>query len=336
MVNDRKIDHINIVCNDSEVDRKKNFFDDWHLIHRALPEISLDEVDPSIDFLGKRLSFPLLISSMTGGNNKMIEHINRNLAIAAEKTKVAMSVGSQRVMFSDNNAIESFSLRKYAPHTVLISNLGAVQLNYDFGIREARRAVHVLQADGLFLHLNPLQEVIQPNGNTNFSNISSKIAMLSSEMDVPILLKEVGCGLSTIDIELGLKSGIRHFDIAGRGGTSWSRVESHRGSKDAGIVFQDWGIPTPFALEMARPYCKKATFIASGGMRNGLDIVKSIILGASLGGLAVPFLKPAMDSSDAVVSVIESLRKEFVISMFLLGIKRVSELYLNTDLIRHC
>ncbi|QTP63560.1 type 2 isopentenyl-diphosphate Delta-isomerase [Candidatus Liberibacter africanus] len=334
MLNDRKIDHINIVCNDSEVDRKKNFFDDWHLIHRALPEISLDEVDPSVTFLGKKLSFPLLISSMTGGNHKMIEHINRNLAIAAEKTQVAMAVGSQRVMFTDHEAIKSFSLRQYAPNTVLISNLGAVQLNYDFGISEARQAVNVLQADGLFLHLNPLQEAIQPNGNTNFANISSKIYMLSSKIDVPIILKEVGCGLSPMDIELGLKSGIRYFDLAGRGGTSWSRIESHRDPSDTGIVFQDWGIPTPIALEMARPYCNKAQFIASGGLRNGLDILKSMILGASLGGLAAPFLKPAMDSSEAVVSLIESLRREFIISMFLIGIKRVKELYLNTDLIR--
>ncbi|XCE22092.1 type 2 isopentenyl-diphosphate Delta-isomerase [Candidatus Liberibacter asiaticus] len=336
MVNDRKIDHINIVCKDPGIDRNKKFFDDWHLIHRALPEISFDEVDPSVEFLGKKLSFPLLISSMTGGNNKMIERINRNLAIAAEKTKVAMAVGSQRVMFSDHNAIKSFELRQYAPHTVLISNLGAVQLNYDFGVQKAHQAVHVLGADGLFLHLNPLQEIIQPNGNTNFADLSSKIALLSSAMDVPLLLKEVGCGLSSMDIELGLKSGIRYFDIAGRGGTSWSRIESHRDlESDIGIVFQDWGIPTPLSLEMARPYCNEAQFIASGGLRNGVDILKSIILGASLGGLASPFLKPAMDSSDAVITAIESLRKEFIVSMFLLGTKRVQELYLNTALIRH-
>ncbi|RPD37145.1 type 2 isopentenyl-diphosphate Delta-isomerase [Candidatus Liberibacter solanacearum] len=336
MVNDRKIDHINIICKDSHIDRKKNFFDDWHLMHRALPEISLDDVDPSVDFLGKKISFPLLISSMTGGNHKLIQRINRNLAIAAEKTKVAMAVGSQRVMFTDPQAVKSFELRQYAPHTVLISNLGAVQLNYNFGIKEANQAVHVLGADGLFLHLNPLQEVIQLNGNTNFANLSSKISLLSSEMDIPIILKEVGCGMSPMDIELGLKAGIRYFDLAGRGGTSWSRVESHRDINDnAGIFFQDWGIPTPYALEMARPYCNKAKFISSGGIRNGMDILKSIILGASIGGLASPFLKPAMDSSESVISVIESLRKEFVISMFLLGIKRVEELYLNTSLVRH-
>ncbi|MBY7649957.1 MAG: type 2 isopentenyl-diphosphate Delta-isomerase [Candidatus Liberibacter europaeus] len=334
MINSRKIDHIRVICEDPKTDRKKHFFDNWQLIHRALPEISFKDVDPSIDFLGKRISFPLLISSMTGGNNDLLQKINRNLAIAAEETGVAMAVGSQRVMFSDSESIKSFKLREYAPNTVLISNLGAVQFNYGFGIKEAREAVDVLEANGLFLHLNPLQEIVQPNGDTDFSNLSSSIAMISTKMDVPIILKEVGCGMSSIDIELGLKAGIKYFDLAGRGGMSWSRIESHRDEQDdIGIFFQDWGIPTPIALEMARPYCKQAQFIASGGIRNGLDILKSIIMGASIGGIASPFLKPAMDSAEAVISLIESLRKEFVVSMFLVGAKRVQELHLNTALL---
>ncbi|AHA28069.1 type 2 isopentenyl-diphosphate Delta-isomerase [Candidatus Liberibacter americanus] len=336
MVNSRKIDHIRIICKDPETDRNNHFFDDFQLIHRAFPEISFNDVDTSVDFLGKKLSLPLIISSMTGGNNDLIQKINRNLAIAAEETGVAMAVGSQRVMFSDHKSIKSFELRKYAPNAVLISNLGAVQFNYGFGLKEARKAVDVLEANALFLHLNPLQEIIQPNGNTNFSNLSSSISVISSGIEVPIILKEVGCGLSPFDIELGLKAGIKHFDIAGRGGTSWSRIESHRDKTcDTGIVFQDWGIPTPLALEMARPYCKKAKLIASGGIRNGIDILKSIVLGASIGGMASPFLKPAMDSSESVISLIESIRKEFIISMFLLGIKCVKELHLNKDLLWH-
>ncbi|MBA5724577.1 type 2 isopentenyl-diphosphate Delta-isomerase, partial [Candidatus Liberibacter sp.] len=270
MAEDRKIDHIRILCQDPKIDRGGHFFDDWHPIHRALPEIALSDVDPSVEFLGKKISFPLLISSMTGGNHDILHKINRNLAIAAEATEVAMAVGSQRVMFSHPESIKSFQLRQYAPTTVLLSNLGAVQFNYGFGTKEARDAINILEADGLFLHLNPLQEVIQPGGNTNFSNLSAAIAAVNSEIDVPILLKEVGCGMSSADIELGLKAGIQYFDLAGRGGTSWSRVENHRNSQDdCGIFFQDWGIPTPLALEIARPYCKHAIFIASGGIRNG-------------------------------------------------------------------
>ncbi|MBL0849023.1 MAG: type 2 isopentenyl-diphosphate Delta-isomerase [Candidatus Liberibacter ctenarytainae] len=334
MVNERKMEHIRIICDNPEVDRKQYFFDDWHPVHRALPEIDFKDIDPSTEFLGKKLSFPLLISSMTGGDHELIQRINRNLAIAAEATGVAMAVGSQRVMFSDPQSIKSFELRQYAPHTVLLANLGAVQLNDGFSLKESRESIDVLEANGLFLHLNPLQEIVQPQGDTNFSNLSSKIALLSSQIDVPILLKEVGCGISPADIELGLKAGIRYFDLAGRGGTSWSSIENHRNSQDnIGMFFQDWGIPTPIALKMARPYCHKAKFIASGGLRNGLDIVKSIILGASLGGIAAPFLKPAMDSADAVISMIESIRKQFIISMFLLGTKCVPELHLNTTLL---
>ncbi|AMC13362.1 isopentenyl-diphosphate delta-isomerase [Liberibacter crescens] len=336
MINNRKLEHIDIICEDPDINRQGNFFDNWQLMHRALPEIALEDVDPSVTFLGKKLSFPLLISSMTGGDHELLKKINRNLAIAAEKTGVAMAVGSQRIMFSSPEAINSFDLRQYAPHTVLLANLGAVQLNYGFGIKEALEAVQILEADGLFLHLNPLQEAIQPEGNTNFSNLGEKIATLAKEMNVPILLKEVGCGMSPADIELGLEAGIRYFDVAGHGGTSWSRIEQYRNlQSNLGLLFQDWGISTPLALEMARPYLSRAQLIASGGLRNGLDIVKSIIMGASMGGFAAIFLQPAMTSIDTVISIIERLKEEFITSMFLLGAKRFEDLHLKNELLRH-
>ncbi|MCO4759479.1 MAG: type 2 isopentenyl-diphosphate Delta-isomerase, partial [Oceanospirillaceae bacterium] len=260
---------------------------------------------------------------------------NRNLAIAAEATGVAMAVGSQRVMFTSPDARESFSLRQYAPSTVLIGNIGAVQLNYGMGLEQAKEAVQCLEGDGLYLHLNPLQEAVQPEGDTDFSNLQQKIAALAKALDVPVLLKEVGSGLSPADIELGLSAGIRYFDLAGTGGTSWSRIEHHRrkDGSDLGLCFQDWGIPTPKALQLAEPYQDRAAFIASGGLRDGIDMAKSVILGASLCGIAAPLLKPAMESADAVITEIERMRREFTTAMFLLGAQNVPALFRNRALI---
>lgn len=334
--NDRKIEHIRAFDVDPDIERNGRYFDRIRLIHRGFPEIDLSAVDPSIEFLGKRLSFPLLISSMTGGNHELVRTINRNLAVAAEHCQVALAVGSQRVMFSDPEAVDSFALRKYAPTTPLIANVGAVQLNYGFSAQQCQAAVDVLQADALYLHLNPLQEAVQPEGDTNFANIARLVADVVANLDVPVLLKEVGSGLMPADIELGLQSGIRHFDVAGTGGTSWSRIEQHRRQSTGdglGYTFQDWGVPTPVALRMAKPYLDRATLISSGGLRDGIDMVKSVILGASLCGAAAPFLKPAMESAEAVITVIERLRKEFVTAMFLLGMPDVVSLFGNEQLI---
>ncbi|PXF31030.1 isopentenyl-diphosphate delta-isomerase [Pokkaliibacter plantistimulans] len=332
--NDRKIEHIRVIEEDPDTDRQGDHFASWHLMHRALPEIDYAEVDPGVSFLGKRLSFPLLISSMTGGDHELVLRVNRNLAQAAEATGVAMGVGSQRVMFTHPESCNSFALRQWAPTTVLLGNLGAVQLNYGFGLEEAQSAINIMQADGLFLHLNPLQEAVQPEGDRNFKGLAAKIAALQAELTTPLILKEVGCGMTPADIELGLAAGIRYFDLAGSGGTSWSRIEHHRrGRGDLGLRMQDWGIPTPVALDWARPYQERATFIASGGLRNGLDMIKSVILGGSLCGLAAPLLKPAMESAEAVIAVIEGVKQEFTTAMFLLGVTRVEQLHLNDALL---
>lgn len=329
--NERKLEHIRTIENDPLTDRSKRYFDDIHLAHRALPEISLGDIDTSCSFLDYDLSFPLLISSMTGGDHKVVKTINRNLAIAAQKTRVAMAVGSQRVMFTNPEARESFELRELAPDVPLISNLGAVQFNYGMTVEQAQSAVDCMQADALYLHLNPLQEAVQPEGDTDFSDLSSKIAQLVEQLNVPVMLKEVGSGLSPTDIELGLSRGVTHFDVAGCGGTSWSRIESHRrkDNSNLGILFQDWGIPTPAALLMANPYLERATIVASGGLRDGIDMVKSVILGASLCGMAAPLLKPAMESADAVVDEIEKIKTEFRTAMFLLGAPDVATLFNN-------
>lgn len=340
-VANRKVEHIRAIERDQEIERKRSGFDAITLTHRALPEIDLADVDTRTSFLGKPLSMPLLISSMTGGAHSEIKEINRNLAAAAEEAGVAMAVGSQRVMFTDPEALESFDLRSVAPSVPLIANIGAVQLNEGLTADHCARAVDILKADALYLHLNPLQEAVQPEGDRNFGDLSAKIADVVAKLDVPVMIKEVGAGLSAPDIERAYQAGVRHFDVAGRGGTSWSRIEYHRRSEDdddLGLVFQDWGLTTVESLIEARGILAQTpdgtTLIASGGIRNGVDMAKSLILGADFCGTASPFLKPAMDSATQVVKTIKKFEREFRTAMFLLGAADLSSLKGKTSLIR--
>jgi len=331
LANNRKLDHLRIIQEDAETDRRAGHFDQLHLRHRALPELDLRQVDPSTVVLGKRLSFPLLISAMTGGDHELLRRINQNLAIAAEATGIALAVGSQRVMFAHPEARASFALRAYAPHTLLFANLGAVQLNYGFTLQHCRDAVAAVGADALYLHLNPLQEAVQPEGDTNFADLAARLGEVATQLEVPLVLKEVGAGISPEDAELALRQGIRYLDVAGADGTSWSRIEHARktaqGGAPLGLVFQDWGIPTPLALRLLKPYRGQLELFASGGLRTGIDMAKAVILGARLCGLAQPFLRPAMDSADAVIRAIHELRQEFITALFLLGRPTVASLY---------
>jgi isopentenyl-diphosphate delta-isomerase len=333
-IGQRKLDHLRLVLDDPAVNRQGNHFDRFRLAHQALPECDLKAIDTRCTFLGKELQLPLLISSMTGGSHPDISKINRHLAEAAEACGVALAVGSQRIQFEQPQAIDSFSLRQYAPTAPLIANLGAVQLNYGMGIEQAQAAIDTLQADGLYLHLNPLQEAIQPEGDTNFSGLWDKIITLNQTINKPLLLKEVGCGLSPHLIRKGLEHGISHFDVAGQGGTSWSRIEHHRSQgNQCGITFQDWGLPTPWILQQCRPLAAQSTLIASGGLRNGVDVVKSLILGARIAGMAAPFLKPAMESTQAVIQTIEQIAQEMRIALFLLGETNLNAIWLNDNLL---
>ena len=336
----RKAEHVEIVAKDDLMDRRKFYFDDIYLTHHALPEINLKDVDPSIEFLGKKLSFPFMISSMTGGPGAELEKINRNLAAAAEAEGVAMGVGSQRVLFSESSARASFDLRGVAPNALLFANLGAVQLNYGMTPEQVQSAIDVLKADALILHLNPLQEAIQPEGDTDFSNLWKKIeqllsglpALSSVEGGIPVIVKEVGAGISKFDAEKLIAAGVKFIDVAGAGGTSWSRIEAARCDDPSfGELFQDWGLPTPQALKQLAPL--DVTLIASGGVRTGIDMAKAMILGASLCGVARPLLTPAMKSVDAVREGIQRIKKEFVTAMFLLGARTVDDLKGNEDLI---
>ncbi len=333
-INQRKLDHINIVSEGGAIDRRQYYFDRIHLTHRALPGLNLSQIDPSTKFMGKDLSFPLVISSMTGGIDSELIQINRNLAKAAEAEGVALAVGSQRVLFSDAMARDSFDLRGYAPTALLFGNLGAVQLNYEMGFADCEAAIKILDADALYLHLNPLQEAVQPEGDTDFSGLRSKIAVIVQTLKKPVIIKEVGAGISPEDVEHLLAAGVKYIDISGCGGTSWSMVESRRSDDpELGELFADWGIPTPLALRMMKPYQHEVTMISSGGVRSGIDMAKSMILGASLCGMARPFLNPARESVDAVRTVIRRVKREFTTAMFLLGTERIDDIKGNEGLI---
>ena len=318
----RKREHLDAIAQDPAIERGDSGFAAVRLSHCALPEIALDDVDTRCNFLGKTLRLPLLISSMTGGDDPEIRRINHNLAQAAEQSGVALAVGSQRVQFTSPAAETSFRLRDIAPSAVLIANLGAVQLNYGFGLEHCRRAVETLAADGLYLHLNPLQEAVQPEGNTNYAGLADKIAAVARDLPVPVLLKEVGSGLSPADIARGKQAGVRYFDLAGRGGTSWSRIEHHRRRDPAdtlGLTFQDWGLTTAEALRLNRTAHPDVVLIASGGIRNGIDMAKAVLLGAELCGIAAPFLAAAQDSAAAVIAAIKRLEREYRTALYLLG-----------------
>ncbi len=334
-INRRKLEHLQVLRDDPQSDRRKFYFDAIRLTHRALPEIDRDGVDTRVTFMGKTLSFPLLISCMTGGADDALQTINRNLAIAAEATGIAMGLGSQRVMLADPQARASFMLRDVAPQTLLFGNLGAIQLNGGVTPADCARLVDETGVDALCLHLNPLQEAVQPEGDTNFSGLVARIAEVVQALEVPVVVKEVGAGIGREDAERLMEAGVTTIDVAGAGGTSWSRIESHRDNTGcaSGELFQDWGLPTPDALRLLQPYGDRLTLIASGGIRNGIDMVKAMILGASLCGVARPFLDRAAESPARVIDLIETLRHQFTTAMFLLGQERVADLINNRTLL---
>lgn len=321
---DRKAEHIELALEDRmQLDRA--FFDDWSFEHVALPEIDRAEVDTSTAFLGRALAAPLLVSCMTGGT-ELASAINRHLAAGAEATRVAVGVGSQRKALEGEAGEESFRMRQAAPTVPLLANLGAVQLNYGFGVDECRRAVEMIGADALVLHLNPLQEAIQPEGQTRFSDLLPKIAEVVRELPVPVIAKEVGSGLSERVARRLAEAGVAIVDTAGLGGTSWARIEAARaGDLPLGEVFAGWGIPTPESIRQCRRV-PGLTVIGSGGVRNGVDVAKAIALGADLVGLAFPFLAAATESADAVARRVRRIVGELEITMFCLGVRTLAEL----------
>ena len=321
---DRKAEHIRLAL-EQRMQLGVNYFDEYHFEHAALPELDFDDIDIGVDFLGRRLAAPLLVSSMTGGT-EAAGLINRNLAAGAERTGIAVGVGSQRKALEDPAKADTFKVREVAPSVPLLANLGAVQLNYGLGPRECLQAVEMIGADALILHLNPLQEAIQPEGQRNFAGLLPKIGEVVRALPVPIVVKEIGCGISAATARALAGQGIRIIDTAGVGGTSWARIEAERaGDLDLGEVFAGWGIPTPLSIREVRSV-GGLTVIASGSLRNGIDVAKALALGADLAGMAYPFLQAATESPERVVDKVQRIVLELKICMFCLGVTTVAEL----------
>jgi isopentenyl-diphosphate delta-isomerase len=321
---DRKLEHIRLAL-EERMQLGRSFFDHYRFDNKALPEIDFDSIDTGVSFLGRRLKAPLLISSMTGGT-ATAGQINRNLAAGAETTGIAVGVGSQRKALEDPSQADSFRVREVAPKAVLLANLGAVQLNYGLGVQACRDAVAMIEADALILHLNPLQEAIQPEGQCNFAGLMAQIGTVVSELGVPVVVKEIGCGISEVTARALAGAGVRIVDTAGVGGTSWARIEAQRaGDLEIGELFAGWGIPTPESIRQVRRV-EGLTVIGSGGVRNGLDAAKCIALGADLVGMAYPFLEPATVSPEKVAEKVRRTVRELKICMFCLGVKTIAEL----------
>jgi isopentenyl-diphosphate Delta-isomerase len=321
---DRKAEHIRLAL-DERMQLGRSAFDEYRFEHQALPEIDFDQIDISVEFLGRRLAAPLLVSCMTGGT-ETAGRINRNLAAGAERTGVAVGVGSQRKALEDPGKADTFRVREVAPSVPLLANLGAVQLNYGMGVAECRRAVEMIGADALALHLNPLQEAIQPEGQCNFSGLLPKIGEVVREVGVPVAVKEIGCGIAEATARDLAGVGVRIVDTAGVGGTSWARIEAERArDPEIGEVFAGWGLPTPESVRQVRRV-EGLTVIASGGVRNGLDAAKAIALGADLVGMAYPFLAPATESPERVADKVQRTVRELKICMFCLGVRTLAEL----------
>lgn len=317
----RKGDHIRL-CLDPRSQADGSAFGQYRLPYVALPEMSLDDVDSSYELYGKKLEMPLVIASMTGGS----EHgraINTNLAIAAETCGVAMGLGSQRIGLEKQDAKDTFELvRKHAPHAFLIANMGAVQLNYGHGVDSYRRIIDMVQADALYLHLNPLQEALQPGGDTDFRGLVEKIRLLVESVDVPVFVKEVGHGISHDVARTLFAIGVQAVDVAGVGGTSYAWVEAERSHNDEFAQwFKEFGVPTDQSIiQVARAKSLESQLIiASGGVRSPLDGLKARALGADLFSAATPFLRPAMESPEATIATIENWKKGLRVAMFASG-----------------
>lgn len=328
-ISDRKQDHIRINLEEDVSSGLTTGLENVHLPHQALPELDLAEIDLSTTFFGKILQAPLLISSMTGGTPDAAR-INEHLAVAAQTHGVAMGLGSQRAGLEKPSLADTFKVRSYAPDILLFGNLGAVQLNHGFGPDDCLRAIEMVEADALVLHLNPLQEALQPEGNTDFKDLAVKIEGVCRALPVPVIVKEVGWGISVDTARRLIECGVAGIDVAGAGGTSWSQVEMHRADRPeqalTASLFRSWGVPTAIAVQDIAHALPDVPLIGSGGLRNGVHLAKVLALGADLGGFAGPMLRAAATSTDAVSAVLQRICRELRISMFATGCKNIEEL----------
>ena len=328
-IDQRKADHIKINLEKDVRSALTTGLENYRFIHEAVPELDLAQVDTSLSLFGKQLNAPILISSMTGGTSEA-ETINLRLAEAAQEMKIAMGVGSQRAALEHPEQARTFQVRRVAPDILLFANLGAVQLNYGYGIDECRRAVEMIEADALIFHFNPLQEAVQDAGDTNFAGLAKKIEEICKQIEVPVIAKEVGWGISERTAKLLADCGVSAIDVAGAGGTSWSQVEMYRApdefTRQLAATFVGWGIPTAESILNVKKAVPDMTIFASGGIKDGLDIAKCIALGATLGGMAGNFLKAAAVSTDKAVEMMKLTKRQIEVTMFACGAKEIREL----------
>jgi isopentenyl-diphosphate delta-isomerase len=328
-IDQRKADHIKINLEKDVRSALTTGLENYHFIHEAMPELNLEAVSMSLSLFGRELAAPILISSMTGGTIDA-ETINLRLAEAAQEMKIAMGVGSQRTAIEHPEKAKTFQVRRVAPDILLLANLGAVQLNYGYGIDQCRRAVDMIEADALIFHFNPLQEAVQDAGDTNFAGLAKKIEDICKKLEVPVIAKEVGWGISERTAKLLANCGIRAIDVAGAGGTSWSQVEMYRApdefTRELAATFVGWGIPTADSILNVRKAAPEMTIFASGGLKDGLDIAKCIALGATLGGMAGQFLKAAAISTKSAVQMMKLTKRQIEVAMFASGVEKLDGL----------
>lgn len=338
-IENRKADHLR-VCLEEDVQFRDvtSGFECYRFTHCCLPELDRSDINIQTTFLGKNLGAPLLISSMTGGT-ELARLVNTRLATVAQRYRLAMGIGSQRIALEMPHLASTFAVRHLAPDILLFANLGAVQLNYGCGLVECLQLVNMLAADALILHLNPLQECVQSHGDTNFRGLLPKIAELCEKLPVPVVVKEVGNGISAAMAQKLIDVGVTAIDVAGAGGTSWAKVESERAKDNKqrrlGQTFADWGLPTAECITEIRAVAPTMPLIASGGLRNGLDVAKAIALGADLAGLARPFLEAAVNSETAVDELVEVLIAELETVLFCTDNVTLQELKNSGVLQRH-
>lgn len=338
-IENRKSEHLRVcIEKDVEFQQLTSDLEKYRFTHCCLPELDRSDIELGTTFLGKSLKAPILISSMTGGT-ELAHLVNTRLATVAQRYGLAMGVGSQRIALEQPELAPTFAVRSLAPDILLLANLGAVQLNYGCGLEDCLKLVELLEADALILHLNPLQEWVQSGGDSNFKGLLAKIQQICAQLPVPVIAKEVGNGISAVMAKQLIEAGVAAIDVAGAGGTSWAKVESQRAKdnrqRHLGQVFADWGLPTAECITAIRSMNSTIPLIASGGLKNGLDLAKSIALGADLGGLARPFLVAAIESEAAVDELVKFLIAELEIVLFCTGNPNLSALK-NSGALKPC
>ncbi len=333
----RKAEHLRITLDEDVASGLTSGFAHYRFVHQALPLCDLDAVDTTQVFLGKTLRVPLLISSMTGGTDEATA-INHRLAEAAQEAGIALGVGSQRSAVEQPALAGTFRVRDAAPDILLFANIGAIQLNRGYGVDQCRRAIEMIGADALILHLNALQEALQPEGDHQWAGLLARIETVTRTVGVPVVVKEVGWGIAPNIARQLAAAGVAAIDVAGAGGTSWSQVEMHRARNPlaarVAAHFIDWGIPTAECVAAVAAALPTLPLIASGGLRSGVDVAKAVALGAHLGGLALPFLQAAAISTEAVLDVIAELTTTLRVAMFAAGTPDLAILRGTPHLIR--